>query len=606
MSHEIYFDKQKASELNKKIKGNFDNPSLREGGITGTVFFSGWFLANSEDLYIRVIKSDKTSKIYYLTVNRPDVVRHFNLKEDHLLCGFQFEIELDNIDHEISVHFQGVEYSIWKLAFSDAYKPQLLAIKNNWESFHTKKSNFIHTSGNTELSAALLAEFTILNINELHEELKKNGICIFENERETNNFVQQFKEPYWAMTAIENSTRDGSLHGQYKREGALYYCVQSYSLGDFNFLLFDSDVLTFYLVQHCTNVLLLFPTIYKAVALDIQQWALQAIQKIPKLYLHLEHLKISGANFPEKEKGAFVGVNLSQSRPYHFVYDYLHGIEYLCQRKIHFNSISIPGFNFIDPSSYFENITTHKLLDEKSISCSNIKPYFYIMPCLQHMKSEFDPQLLALSSRITSRTNYKTNISKDLTMPNMDNYDFVFWAGISVEKRRWTEQKEGLINIIKNISSEFDKPLILIDGRTSTLTDPVDIKNVSSQEMQIYNDIESQLPNVKFINLIGRTMPEKIFFASLVDFFFTSFATDSIYPSCIQRKRGLVYAAPSIKDQRSIHIHPEANYIPDSLITEIDANGKSWHEISVSMKWEDIYHCMEHFIRDIKFSRVAH
>src|SRR5690606_8102837 len=107
-----------------------------------------------------------------------------------------------------------------------------------------------------------------------------------------------------------------------------------------------------------------------------------------------------------------------------------------------------------------------------------------------------------------------------------------------VEKRSWVEQVAGIISIISMLLEKYKSILIIIDGRTSPLTKTESGQTIIDRENSIFREISEALPQVDFINLVGRTMSEKIYFSSFVDLFFTSFATDSLYVSCIHGKNG--------------------------------------------------------------------
>lgn len=73
-----------------------------------------------------------------------------------------------------------------------------------------------------------------------------------------------------------------------------------------------------------------------------------------------------------------------------------------------------------------------------------------------------------------------------------------------------------------------------------------------------------------------------------MNIFLTRYGTDSLYVFCINGKKGVVYASPSIRNQRLLHAHKNVIEIPDDKIKEINHEGKPWHEVNVSIDWSDI------------------
>lgn len=168
-----------------------------------------------------------------------------------------------------------------------------------------------------------------------------------------------------------------------------------------------------------------------------------------------------------------------------------------------------------------------------------------------------------------------------------------FWVGIATEKRSWLEQVEGIVNIISKLKGRFNNILILIDGRTFPLHPSKIDYNAKIKDDDVFERIRAASDGVDFYSLIGKTPLEKLAFARKINLFFSSFATDSMYPSALSEKLGVVYVAPSIGEQRKLHVHHSIIEVPSDKVTEIKVDGKSWHETSVSMDWRDVYSCIE-------------
>ncbi|MGM8227453.1 hypothetical protein ACSV5M_12775 [Cellvibrio sp. ARAG 10.3] len=598
MRYEVSFDALEFSALQKRVKGNFDNPKFDSKEAYGKVLFSGWFLVDDPDFCLKVNFAGSKTEIHYLNVNRPDVAKHFGMSSDLQFCGFQFQLNLNGPYIDVAVSYQGIDYTIWRIKESEYHCAEINKVKRLWESFH-KISDLEYLSNETltdKDTKILFSLFSLSDIDGVFLSFRLNNIFDFRDVAEFSQFISLFRDPYWAMDAIKQSSELGFLKIQSPSEGPVCYCVGSYSIEDFNFLLFEGLSIQFYIVQHCANVVIIFPTLYQCIQLNITQWALHAINKIPALFAELKKLCSAGISFPKKSPAKFSGVNVSQSRPYHFLYDYLHGLDYLSSHGVLLNSISISGFDFIEVSSYFDNVLDFFSIDQGVLNHRLCwLNTFYLMPCLQYVNGNYDRGFVKLSQRL--RENNVIGFGGEDNLKN-EKYDLVFWVGVSTEKRSWIEQTMGIVSVISSLQESYESMLVLIDGRTSTLTGTETTNPIISRENEIFNEISRLSSRVNFVNLVGRTMSEKIFFASFVDIFFTSFATDSMYVSCVHGKKGVVYVAPSIGDQRKIHIHKNAFEIPQQKIREVNAKGKAWHETSVSIDWRDVFYCLTDVLKE--------
>lgn len=595
MKGEIYFDAEQYSLLQAKVRGNFDNPKTDLKEAYGKLFFSGWIISETKDVLLKVRYSEQQTEIYFLNISRPDVTKYLNLSDEFQFCGFQFHVDL-NISKtiEVSVSSDGIEYTIWKIKASDPDQQRIDKIKNFWEALHDPR--ITSTEDPSLEDAKILGSlFHLSNANEVYYSLQLKDSNNFEDEGDFHNLIQSFKNRYWAMDAVENSAINGTLIHSSHNGKVSFRCAGSYAIDDYNFILFSGIDFQFYLVQHCTNILIIFPALYKCVSLFTGDLATYAMGKISELFLTLSNLKKLGISFPRLSPALFDGLNVSHGRPYHFVYDYLHGLDYLSLTNMQLNSLAVSSFDFLELSQYFDNIKSFCSVEQFSLNRrSSSLGNFYLMPCLQYINGDHDRNLVSLSKNLREKNQRIFLRSRPIKKTFKKDYKLIFWVGVSIEKRSWIEQTEGLISIIDALYKKYRDVLILVDGRTSPLTNSSQPSStIFERENEVFKKIRNSLPYVDFINLIGRTMSEKISYASSIDLFFSSYATDSMYPSCIQRKPGAVYVAPSIGERRSLHVHEDVIEVPAESVFEINSQGRAWHETSVSMSWKDVYSCIE-------------
>ncbi|KOO58224.1 hypothetical protein WH43_10650 [Rheinheimera sp. KL1] len=582
MMYQLDFDFSKLDLLKSLIKGHFDNPERGLKIFRDSIFISGWFLSEDYEVYLKV--KYRTGQVFkkLLDVERPDVIKHFGLSERSAMCGFQLQIEPKGQEFILAVSVGSVDYDILNISSFSYSEDEISKVKSAWLALHVHDVSDIALDDEPGFEYNVIKPiFCFSSIQSVYAKHVDALKARFEHSSDFLSFFEGFYKRDWAVDYIENLASD-SLG-----TGFECHCVASYVIDDFNFLLFDSVGFRFYIVQHCTNVLIVFPTLFECVSLYIEEWANAALDKLGKLFSLLVKLSNTGIKFPAIGPAKFHGLNVSQSRPYHYVYDYLHGIDYLSQKGVlNLNAYSVKGFDFLDVSIFFDNIAFSKSDDAYELNkYLSLNQFFVIMPCLQYVNGSYDRDLISLSAKLRAAHSHSLDL---------EPYDFVLWVGISVEKRKWVEQVEGISSILKMLKIRFSKLCVILDGRTSTITDSFRSNKVVLEENLIFNEIISLVPDVNFVNLIGKGMQEKLAFAEKVDFFLTSFATDSLYVSCINKKRGVVYVAPSINvDQRKLHVHHTIVEVPGDKITEIKVDGKSWHETSVSMDWRDVYACIE-------------
>lgn len=591
MTFRLSFDEAKLKQLKDKIKGGFDNPKRKQAELGQSCFFSGWFLAEDSDCYIKLKYTDGSVVKHELNIKRPDVIKHFDLSNDLEACGFQFSLPA-NKSVIIAVSLSNQDYDIWEIeqyVFPEDSK--VSSLKKVWETMHVSERpstdiQFDNYADLKECTKYLPRLFIFSEAAIVYEKFLSTLKPSFPSLESFDNFIENFKDDLWALKASKKAAENDGLSYQLDSHGAQYYCVGSYAIHDFNYILFDGLGFQFYVVQHCRNVLLVFPTFYRCIILDIEQWADFAVDKLTQL-LH-QRIELISKNISFHRpllKAKFKGLNLSQARPYHYVYDYLNGLNYLEQNNLNYKTFSNEGFDFLDASRIFNCVDTFESFKQGELNEVLYSEHaFLLMPCLQYIRSTNDVALQSLSEKLKKQP--KLWHSSDLGL--------VFWVGISTEKRSWVEQVSAIIEIINKLKEDVGRVCVVVDGRTSTLTGVEKSKDLVHKEQQIFDAIQSAVTGVNFINLIGCSMAQKIAMAHEVDVFLTSFATDSLYVSCIHGKKGVTYAAPSVYDgHKRLHIHRRAVEVPKTKVKEVGSEGKQWHERSVSMDWRDVYECIE-------------
>jgi len=402
---------------------------------------------------------------------------------------------------------------------------------------------------------------------------------------------------------IKAGTEDSSnfsIPGFFSKSPA--YCRFSVVVIDFNFIYFSNEFESYYLVQHCTNVCLIFPEHFIVASLtDVNPLALAAKDKLNELSRIVRKFK---NKLTIQENGDFGGLLISQSRPYHYFYDYLFGLNILSNSTDKkFDVHGVCGFDFLD-LSYFENCSSYKSTPNEELNkkCFDEK-IFLVMPCVQYIHSSHDRGLTELSSKLIKIAE-KSNPA-EIYDNEISAADLVVWIGVSNEKRSWLEQLDGFSNILSQLNSTYKKICVLVDGRTFPLTPRKADHGNKAREDMLFEKLAFRNPAISFINMIGLKSVEKIYLAQKIDFFVSSYGTDSIYPSAICGKPGVVYAATSIGIQRSFVVHKKVIEVPSQKIMDVAPradNSGSWHETTISMDWRDVYECVLQLIDKYKIN----
>ncbi len=153
---------------------------------------------------------------------------------------------------------------------------------------------------------------------------------------------------------------------------------------------------------------------------------------------------------------------------------------------------------------------------------------------------------------------------------------FVMWLGVTTGKRRWIEEAEAYIELIKKMSVIYNNLTVFIDGWTAThKKDGVkSSNNLFSEDSKVEECIIknfSGCERINFFSLIGKRAEEKIVVADKVDFFVANHATGSIWVSRVARRSGVTHISNSArKSAKLLHVHWFADLMSAQDIFDIE------------------------------------
>lgn len=373
-----------------------------------------------------------------------------------------------------------------------------------------------------------------------------------------------------------------------------------------NFLRFIDENETFYIIQSFIFTGIYFPS--RNVIIEL----LKRKAKNKSLQTHVEHhnrelvrLFDKILNFLKNENTpTLYGLLFTYNRPYHYFTDFLPIIHNFIYKSTHQlkkpdvmrelpRIISFPDGMFYSIKNLYslpceeqiaEKEKFNEILLENNgfvVQPSSNKRYFS-----NHIKSDLNDLIIKKSIESLLSEHEEKKQFKKLK----DCYP-ILWFGICGEKRSWIEKVEGIAKIVQEVQKLYPNVGVVLDGLTST-----EVQNEkkfrrenanydTKAAKQILNRIDPAIPT---FNLVGCTSKKKIAYASKIDFFLTSYSTDTMYVAHICGKHGVGHLNTIMSINR--HKHPNIYKIPNSLVTDIpnDDNIQNKFYVSYSIDPEPV------------------
>lgn len=226
----------------------------------------------------------------------------------------------------------------------------------------------------------------------------------------------------------------------------------------------------------------------------------------------------------------------TDARTSHYFYEFL---SVLGVRKIADLVISI-GKVFYRPNTHFLSLS--KLLQTDLIECefsaSDIQDYNFknnvliLQPSFKRFRAYF-----SYIPYIDSMLVEKFAIKK-----SMDSFFPIVWFSVLTEEKSWKQQNDVIISIIIRTIKNYKNPFFIFDGTTSAIN--------TNNNFPCRSDVSYILQSVgfdfNFKDLQGAHADLKISYASVSNIFLTSMGSDSLYPSRIAGKPGVVHCSQAV------------------------------------------------------------
>lgn len=368
-----------------------------------------------------------------------------------------------------------------------------------------------------------------------------------------------------------------------------------------NFLRFIDGNESFYIIQRFSFTGIYFParkTVFeitgkkyrnKNLKKHVQQLNRETVRIFDKIVTFLKSIN----------RVSLYGLLVSCQRPYHYFRDFLPIIH-------NFRHVSGLNINKPDPFGKIPKIISFE--DGMFYSIKNL----YSLPCVEQVVDKTDLNEILYNNYgfiiqpSSNNRHYSEKLLSDLSNllisksierlleQQKERHNFeklkdcfpILWFGICGEKRSWIEKAEGIQKIVREVHKLYPNVGIVLDGLTSTeAQNEKQFRKKSAREdaeaaKQILNRIDPSIPS---FNLIGSTSKKKIAYASQIDFFLTSYSTDTMYVAHVCGKHGVAHLN-TIKNI-NLHKHPSIYKIPDKYVKNIlvDKNKNEGPNVSYSV-----------------------
>ncbi|MBX9974045.1 hypothetical protein [Cytobacillus firmus] len=409
---------------------------------------------------------------------------------------------------------------------------------------------------------------------------------------------QNFSNKMLEMAITKNEIKLNSIFGQ-----GLASCKQSIYLplhGGKNFLRFMDGNDSFYIIQRFNITGIYFPSSNIFIDFKNGHSRNSNIQKhIEKLNRETVRLFDKIIQFLTDRNGISIyALLVSFFRPYHFFNDFLsslHSFHYYLNHIVKKPEVfnKIPGIISLEDGMFYSIKSLYSLpCEEQVVDVNDVNEIvlenkgFIVLPSSnkhypEQEKSELNNLLVKRSVE---------NLLKDPKQAKKFNQLKkcfpVLWFGICGERRSWDEKVKGVAKIVREVQKLYPNVGVVLDGLTSTeaQSEKKFRRQYAIDDTRIAKKIIKRIgPQIPAFNLIGSTSTKKIAYASQVDFFLTSYSTDTMFVAHICGKHGVAHMN-TLKGTGQ-HEHPFIYKIPNKYIKNIidDGSKRKGTNVSYSM-----------------------
>jgi hypothetical protein len=278
-----------------------------------------------------------------------------------------------------------------------------------------------------------------------------------------------------------------------------------------------------------------------------------------------------------------IAIHGRAENPAHHIWNYLSPFERLNMLGILGNISAVvppPTDYFGDIRSIFPEIATTKFLSLPVTAVVDPCP-FSLSEVAICLGGNFIPK--QLKRRIHRWAKEAVPIDKlDGIEALVQKHGPIVWVGLRSGDKVWTNQTEGLIQVINAICEEYSDALFLLDGFSVPKSRALIPEKWSLQveELRLVADQICRRVNSPdcVLSLIGNTIAESVVWAGNVSLYFTPLGSSQHKVGWYCAAPGIVYTTSKVQtispDLRPGAWEAEGSAVPDFIVGEIAAPGK--------------------------------
>lgn len=565
----------------KVLASCLDTPSVGVVVKSDKIAISGWVVLKAYHPSIKVLIGES---VFDLNKKRPDVVSAIlNASpetSEQLTCGFLVELSVQDISSELSLSFSvDEEYLPWKhikliRANDDKYKAGLIFdryLKNNLDQISASEALFVEQVASQ--GQGFIIEAPEIVYFDAEQASRKSSIKPIEKDN-FKSFLHLLCSRDFADILVSSAIEHGACVVVNPFSDGVARCLESFSITNLTVLRFITDSNeAFFIVQQATSAdLVYFPNRKLAVVLMHASFDLlrNVLFDLGKQFSKL--LNYSKGSF----LNSFRGVVASFPRPHHFYYEIIHGMDTLNNSGTLSNINEIiygVGAGFYSFKGLYGLDCIETVVDFKTLNTELLEGKDFVVHVGVGYKQEYDKFLLEIDSVIVDHALHSVDADKKLEIDTARSCFPLILLGVAVEKRKWIQQVDGLIEVINRVSKVFPGAGFVFDGWTT----PIIPTPYDENQIKLHNEVvdcikeKTSCDTTKFFSVIGANSAYKIAFSLAVDCFVANSVTGSLHVARFAKKPGVGH---NCKAMKRIPEHPDMRpyikFVEDDYIIDIE------------------------------------
>lgn len=564
-----------------------ENPrTAGEGSLSDSrLLIKGWILPKPEVGPVRLWLTRFGERLEIsIDRPRPDVLAAHAVGDEFLDCGFQLLLPAKDVFGGFQLSVQvGDSESAWFQVMVE-HQPELGPLERIWNAdINDRWEDLRHSAfrppGPAEVKAAV-GQLALMHRSLASPQALDNESWIDATAMTLLRAASgYFSAPGVALLMAQQLLEAGRLEFLVPDSGARFVGTASLGHGDVVFLRFATGDDCFYVVQYCQSAsALYYPRLNLSIAWpwwadSVPAWVRLLNQR---LFSECEALTGYFSSDVERRFGGFV---VGNSRPFHFFYDQVTTVQQLLLRTgsgedagpavdlyLLGNFVYLSLAPLLGPRIRESLLSRAEDLNPLALGRS----LFFVLIGESNRRAAVDRhagEMLSVLPALIKATRPSTPGLNEL-LDRMKRHFPVFWVGVTGQKRRWVEQEEGLVRIIRHLQQTFPSLLVIFDGWTSPLQPSAVDQAEIGHDREVVERIAAGLPaEIEWYSLVGASSEDKIRVGTGIDFYLTNWLQGSLHVDNICRKHGVGHFNTLWNYYEDLYDHHHCLRIDDVWIT---------------------------------------